>query len=225
MPFPVSPDNGEQYTIGNVTWEYISSSNSWNLIDWQNFNGVSVEVFTGSGTWTKPSRAKIVHVTAIGTGISRGGGALTSAFFDASLLGSTVSVTVASDSSSIFGTLKAGSSTGSTTGGYGKYNGGDGGENGYTDGFGGFFDGASGATSYGGAPGKDGSTYYQQVGDIENYAYGGGGGPSPLYSTIGGSLGNDLPIPGGQTATGATGQIYGAGGGGLGVVVVKVWYG
>jgi hypothetical protein len=224
MPFPVSPDNGEQYTIGNVTWEYISSSNSWNLIDWQNFNGVSVEVFTGSGTWTKPSQAKIVHVTAIGTGISMGGGALTSAFFDASLLGSTVSVTVASDSSSIFGTLKAGSST-NLDGGYGKYNGGGGGQDGYTDGYGGFFDGNSGATSYGGAPGQDGSTYHYQQGDIEVFAYGGGGGESPLYSTIGGSLGNNLPIPGGRTASGAGGQIYGAGGGGLGVVVVKVWYG
>lgn len=228
MAFPASPDKGEQYIVGDVTWEYFSDSNSWKLLDWQNFGGVSIEVFIDDGTWTKPKGAKIVHVTAIGAGAvggtdGGGGGGLTSAFFDASLLGSTVPVTVYS--SSIFSTLKAGLGDGNS-GGYGKYNGASGGIGGIND-AGTPVDGASGTDSYGGASGGAGQTLNQSVGDIEFIAYGGAGGGSPLYSTTSGSAGNDLPIPGGATPENAAGS-YGSGGAGGapggGVVIVKVWY-
>ena len=239
MAFPASPDKGEQYTIGDVTWEYDSASNSWKLLDWQNFGGVTVEVFTSSGTWTKPAGADIVHVTAIGSGggfgtstsvigaVGGGGGALTSAFFDASLLNATEAVTVGSSgTSSTFSTLSAGA-------GYngdqsylglspGKYPGAGGGGGGSIDG--GTFNGATGATSYGGAAGGSGAT----VTDGLTTGYGGAGGDSPLYSTTTGSLGNFLPIPGGAASENVAATVYGVGDGGAGasngIVVIKVWY-
>lgn len=243
MAFPASPDNGEQYTIGDVTWEYDSTSNSWKLLDWQNFGGVTIEIFTSTGTWTKPANAKIVHVTAIGSGGSYGGGAggggsigyngggggaITSAFFDASLLGATETVT-AGVGDNKFSSLQAGGGKNGSDptggiGGYGKYNGAGGGGGGAVD-EGGGTNGGDGATSYGGAAGGAGET----VTDGINTGAGGAGGESPLYSTTSWSFGNDLPVPGGSTPEGAVGRYYGAGdagaGSGDGVVVVKVWYG
>lgn len=223
MAFPVSPDNGEQHTIGDVTWEYDSASNAWELLDWQNFGGVTVQVFTSSGTWTKPAGAKIVHVTAIGGSGSAGGGstyqgdtgggggALTSAFFDASLLGATESVVATGAGVSYtFNTLQAGGG-GVGSGGLGKYNGGTGGTGGYDD-FSNIVYGDNGIDSYGGAAGASGEGFGE--------AGGGLGGGSPLYSTTNGSAGNNLPIPGG----GDSGS-YGSANGANGVVVVKVWYG
>lgn len=223
MAFPASPDNGEQHTIGDVTWEYDSASNAWELLDWQNFGGVTVQVFTSSGTWTKPTGAKIVHVTAIGGSGSAGGGsgsigddgggggAMTSAFFDASLLGATESVVATGAGISYtFNTLKAGGG-GVFNGGYGKYNGASGGTGGAYD-EGGYYDGGTGYTSYGGAAGADGEGILS--------ANGGSGGTSPLYSTTNSSAGNNLPIPGG-----ANSSSYGSANGSNGVVVVKVWYG
>jgi hypothetical protein len=240
MAFPVAPKNGEQYTVDDTTWEYVASKGLWDLVSWTKpYNPPLVELISGGGstTWFKPTNASTVFVAVIGGGgggqagsSTEGGqggygGGYSSATFDASLLPSSVSVTIGtggmpgttipgglgfSAGFSSFGTgLKAGGGGrgGSFTpgAGTGHYTGGEGG-----------LSTANGGDSYGGAGGGGGGGF--------NSTSAGIGGSSVPYSIPTGWYIYNLAVPGsgGGGRTGAisgpySGNDYGGGGGaGLG---------
>lgn len=233
MPFPSSPDSGEQYTIDNVTWEYVSTKGAWELVDWQKLSAPSISVFTSSGTWTKPTNADIVYVVAVGGGQAGtngsspaptdgqgggggGGGSVSTIFYDASLLSSTQSVTVGTGGVnggavnggfSSFAGLKA---LGAEDFGLGMFSGSFGGDGGYgSDGEGGSSAGATGGTRSNG------------IGLYVNGGAGGGNGGAGVGTFETGSGGSGGQIPYGVSsslinlpALGSIGAGYGAGGNG-----------
>ena len=235
MPFPSSPDSGEQYTIDNVTWEYVSSKGAWELVDWQNLSAPSISVFTSSGTWTKPTNADIVYVVAVGGGqagtdgsgtsnVGTGGGggnggSVSSIFYDASLLSSTQSVTVGTGG--IYaGTVNGGFSSfaglkalGAEDFGYGMFSGSFGGSG-----------GSGGDSEYGSISGANGGTRSDGIGLYVNGGAGGGDGGAGVGVFETGSGGNGGQVPYGASPTlvnlpaiGSVGAGYGAGGnGGIG---------
>jgi hypothetical protein len=240
MTFPVAPKNGEQYTVDDTTWEYVASKGLWDLVSWTKPSAPPlIEIISGGGstTWYKPSNASTVFVAVIGGGgggqagsTTEGGqggygGGYSSATFDASLLPSSVPVTIGvggmpgttlpgglgfSGGSSSFGTaLKAGGGPrgGSfpiLTGGTGHYVGGAGG-----------LSTTNGEDSYGGAGGGGGGGFNSTPAGI--------GGSSVPYSIPTGWYIYDLAVPG-SGGSGRTGEISGpfsgneyGGGGGAGL--------
>jgi len=239
MAFPVAPKNGEQYTVDDTTWEYVASKGLWDLVSWTKPSAPPlIEIFDvgGSNTWYKPSNASTVFVAVIGGGGGGQAGSTTeggqggygagysSATFDASLLPSSVSVTVGtfgmpgtttpgglgtSGGFSSFGTaLKAGGGPrgGSfpvLTGGTGHYVGGGGG-----------LSTSNGDNSYGGAAGGGGGGFDSTAAGL--------GGSSIFFPDGYGAYQLIVPGSGGKGRTGvisgpnAGGDYGGGGGGGLG---------
>jgi hypothetical protein len=212
MAFPSSPLNGQQYTIGNSTWEWISAQGCWNLLDVTNVYSTTTQVFTSSGTWNIPSNASMAHITLIGGGSGGrpattvnstsgsggdggGGGALTSALMDvANLLvyispATSVTVTIGvggvsatAGGATIVDILKAGGGIAPT--GFGNYTGGLGLFRGGGGGSG------SSVTASGSTAGSAGVTSYGgpgggNGGSASNASFsvsGGAGGGSPVYT-------------------------------------------
>lgn len=196
------------------------------------FNGYAVggqpdiQIFTGNGTWTKPSYAQHVRVVMIGgggaggagcTSSSKGGGGGGGGFIDAvlpaSLLTSTVSVTVGSGGTG--GTVCNGDATAGGTTSFGSYlqvTGGAQGALGSSGGSGG--GGAGGVGAYTGGAGAAGNAAAANTGLApgggNGGASGGGGNVGVIAGRTGGANGNALP---GASAN-ANEPTPGAGGGG-----------
>ena len=83
---------------------YVRSQSSWQLV--KGTSAINIQTFTATGTWTKPDNSTRVHVTlwaggasgGRGSGTTRGGGGggggYMEAWFAASTLGATESVTI-----------------------------------------------------------------------------------------------------------------------------------
>lgn len=183
------------------------------------------QIFTGSGTWTKPSGAKTIEITLIGGGGGGGhytaalggggggGGALNSLTKSAALTTPTVAVTIGTGGKGQDGTAAA--DGGDTT--FGAYSTAGGGKKG-VDGVAGVGGTASGGIS-GGAGGAG-----QSGGGLKGGG-GGGAGGSAGTSGAGGSTGGVAGTTfsslgaggnGGNNVNGSTGNDYGGGGGGGG---------
>lgn len=203
----------------------------------------NVQAFTSSGTWTKPANSKAVYAVVIGggggggnttNGGGGGGGALLAqTTFDASLLGSTETVTVGAGGNggatggtnsgtaggdSSFGTkiLAKGGAAGLGSGVGGNGGLGLGGGATGTNGTVGIWGGGGGGGSSTGAAGAPGFSGF--------YAAGGGGGSSNTAGA--GGIIPDTPVAGlailggggtgAVTAVATAGSAYGGGGGGGG---------
>lgn len=218
------PTATEKYALaGGGDFGTPSSSNKYLTQDWASGTGSSeVVTFTSSGTWTKDSNLKRIRVQAWGAGGSGGrsavagneaggggGGGYNEAWFEASELGSTETVTIGAGGASK--TINSsGSAGGNTTfgslltaygGGGGGYNtgGGAGGGGGGPMGAGGTVTGTTeGAAGSPGSPlsGTGGSTSGSAGGDAL-YGAGGGGADSS----------------GGACGAGGAAYLGGAGGG------------
>ena len=238
MAFPTTPKNGEQYVVDDVTWEYVASKGSWDLVSWTKpYNPPLVELFSvgGSTTWFKPTNASTVFVAVIGGGgggqagsSTEGGqggygGGYSSATFDAALLPSSVSVTIGTfglagtTTPGGLGTSGGTSSFGTALRAGGGPRGGSfpvltGGTGHYVGGAGGLST-ANGEDSYGGGAGGGGGGFNSTPAGI--------GGSSVPYSIPTGWVIYDLAVPG-SGGSGRTGVIsgpfpayhYGGGGGG-----------
>jgi len=191
--FPSSPSNGQIYTANGVSF-------TWNGTVWKR-NVSPIQVFTQSGTWTKPSTGNIVQVHLWGGGGGGadsssnggrngggGGGGYAKYEIKMSDVTSTVVVTVGTGGASDTG---SGTRTGNTGG---------------TSSFGSYF------SMIGGAGGKGGGQY-----NANPPANDGGGGSSILGTHVGGSKGyEDNTADGGDYSMTIPGIIENTGGGGGG---------
>lgn len=221
-------------------------------LDGSNLTGVGkpidVQEFTSGGTWTKPSGASRVLVRLWGAGGSGassasgspddasggGGGAYTEAWFDASDLGATETVTIGSGGAGVLG--GGGAATPGNDGGNSSFgsllqaNGGKGGNAGTTDQAGGnggvvpnlvavnglFGIGASADAGDGLYSGAGGSSGADKNGGNSHYGGAGGGGSTDGSSSGSGGTSN-LGGNGGagsHTGAGAAGTVPAGGGGG-----------
>jgi hypothetical protein len=184
---------------------------------WEINNQTNIQVFTSSGTWTKPDGAKVVETILLGGGggggsgrcdvagtvrCAGGGGAsslIVTRTFDASLLTSTVAVTVGAGGLGAAGKTTVGDGNPGTNGGdttfgtYLKALGGGGGQGGTA------------------SSGTGGSATVQQSGPWNSIQR--GGGNASATGTNGTAAGNnDIPSPtgggggGGVSAANASGQ-------------------
>lgn len=72
--FPSSPTNGQIASVGDYTYIYSSSTDSWEgQLGGDSGSGIFAQLFTSSGTFTVPSGVSAVKVTVIGGGGGGGG--------------------------------------------------------------------------------------------------------------------------------------------------------
>jgi hypothetical protein len=207
---------------------------------------VDVAVFTASGTWTKPSSAKLVEVFLWsaggggGSGGGGGGGGLVRKVMPASMLGSTVAVTIGAGGAGHTGSGTGAGGGASSFGSWLTVNGGGGGLSpGYSGPSGGGYSGtvvatldcyaggsgasgnnSAGSSAYGGGGGgnSDGSGVKAGGSSIYGGGGGGGGGAGVSFGADGGSHGRIGPGGGGAgsgsgAGNGQAGQSFGHGGG------------
>jgi hypothetical protein len=106
--FPSSPTNGQVVTVGDYSYAYSSSTDSWEgVLGGSTGSGTFAQVFTSSGTFTVPAGVTAVKVTVIGGGGGGmgwganysgggGGGGVAVKYITSLTPGSAISVTVGS---------------------------------------------------------------------------------------------------------------------------------
>lgn len=196
-------DTGTGFFVGisGGTAKFSFGNSASNKITWDGSTLTIVgtvpdtQVFTSSGTWTKPAGAKFVRVqcwggggggggsaTLFGDGSGGGGGGYTETIFNASDLSATVTITIGAGGAGGVAGDNPGTVGGNST--FGSY-----------------------ATAYGGGGGSKGS---------QNGGGGGGGalGVGAVGVATGGAGGRPIAGAGGNGATAATDSAFGGGGGG-----------
>jgi len=192
-------------------------------------NGVKIETFLNSGTFTKEAGAKLVRIQAWGGGGSGGsgtdgggggGGAYVDKILDIALFGANETVTIGNGGTAVTGTT--GNAGGNTTIGsiLTAYGGGAGNLHGGGGGGGENSAGSNGSTTLGGNGGDPFPGLNVTSGDGLSSLFGGGGGGDSTKkggaSYFGGGGG-----AGGGNANGGASQ-YGGGGGGGGAMTVGI---
>jgi hypothetical protein len=104
--FPSSPTNGQVATVGDYSYTYNSTTDSWEgVLGGSSGSGTFAQVFTSSGTFTVPTGVTAVKVTVIGGGGGGmswgpdysgggGGGGVAVKYITSLTPGSSISVTV-----------------------------------------------------------------------------------------------------------------------------------
>lgn len=196
----------------------------------------SVQVFTSSGTWTKPSGLKRARVTVVGGGGGGGGvSAVANAVAGGGGSGGMAVLTIAAGSLGATETVTvgAGGAAGADTGGNGGSGGassfgahcsatggsGGGGSTSGASGYGGAGSGSSGDTNASGNPGLVG---------VSTQAHGGTGGSSPVGGGAGGAglgaAGSAGTRGGGGGGAGSSGSAHAGGAGGAGIIIVEEFF-